>query len=455
MPLLYTKIAVGVDWDGETLHLVALGRRFRQSSVIGSLCVRDPQTEESSKQVAEFLRQHRVREARVIACLPREALVVRFLDLPLEAESQLAKVVGYQVDVLHPFEDARWDSVVVGRDTKAKQIQVMVVVVERMRLEGYYRTLENLGLRVESLTFAAANLGPLVGAVLPEAAVVVSGREGGIELMGFRGPRLCASRYLSTEPSENAGERFERELHGLHTALPFADPMTRPLFVCGQVPAAFSESVAEAAALPELKLHVSTPPGFDARAQLGALGAAYVGLRPSQASTGNLLPPEQRKRSKPWMRVPIYALGTTAVLLALTLASHSWTEAQLYSSTLEGQIHRLESQAAKVRRDDQQIDAVATRAAVLESARGQTWQKLGLVKELSKILPDGTWLQQVQLEEETAEIYGYSDRAADLVQILENSSYFSHVEFAAPIIRDAQNKEVFRIRMRVGKSVRP
>lgn len=455
MPAFYTKIAVGVDWDGETLHLVALGRRFRQSSVIGSFCLGNLQTEESRKQLAEFLRQHRLPEARVIACLPREALVVRFLDLPLEAESQLAKVVGYQVDVLHPFEDARWDCVVVRRDTKGKQIQVMVVVVETVRLEEYYATLENLGLRVESLTFAAANLGSLIGPVLPQAAVVISGREGGIELLGFSGPSLCASRYLSTEPSESAGERFERELHGLRAVLPVADPMTQPLFVCGRVPAAFSETLVEAAMLPELKLPVSTTPGFDARAQLSALGAAYVGLRRGQASMINLLPPERQKRSKPWIRVPIYTLGTTAAVLAFALAGNGWIETQLYSRTLDDQIHRLESQAAKVRRADQQIGALATRAAVLEGARGQTWQKLGLVKELSKILPDGTWLQQIQLEEETAELYGYSDRAADLVQILENSSYFSHVEFAAPIIRDAQNREVFRIRMRVGKSVRP
>jgi len=55
----------------------------------------------------------------------------------------------------------------------------------------------------------------------------------------------------------------------------------------------------------------------------------------------------------------------------------------------------------------------------------------------------------LHINEDTVEIYGMSKRAADLVPPLENSPYFTQVEFTAPITRDNQNKEVFRIRMRL------
>ncbi len=382
--------------------------------------------------------------------------MVRFLDLPAEAESQLTKVVTYQIDVLHPFQSApvSWDCALVGRDEKAKQIRVLVVLAETARLDRHYQLLVNLGLRVECLTVGAANLGSWIGAQFPEAAVIVCGRESGVELMGFYRGSLCADRYLPAEPNESAGERFERELHSMRAVLPTADPTALPLFVSGPVPAAFSELLSEAPSLPDPKLRLSAPVDFDPRAQLLALAAAYVGLKRKPAYAINLLPAEQRRQPKRWMRDPIYVLGTTAALLALAVTGHSWIETELYSRALDRQIRGLESQAVQVRQQDQQLAALGARATLLQGARERTWQKLRLLEELSKLLPDNTWLQEVRLEEGTAELYGYSDRAADLVQLLENSPYFSQVEFAAPIIRGAQNKEVFRMRIRLGKPPR-
>jgi hypothetical protein len=59
------------------------------------------------------------------------------------------------------------------------------------------------------------------------------------------------------------------------------------------------------------------------------------------------------------------------------------------------------------------------------------------------------------VDQDSVVIFGLSDRAADLVQPLENSPYFSQVEFTSPITRDSHNKEIFRIRMRLGKPAHP
>lgn len=447
--MLYSKRSLGVDGEGASLTLVALARRLRDTVVLDWLSLPEAQSEEARRRVGEFLDRNRLRDAPVTACLPRAALVVRFLDLPAEAEPQLRNVIAYQIDTLHPFPSGQvnWDCAVVAREAKTRQIRVMVVLAEKHRLVSYRELLTGLGLTADSLTLAAACLAPLLGPLVPEAGVLVVGRRQGVELIGFHQGRLSASRELPAEPTENVAERWQRELHSLRALLPVGDPTAVPAFVCGTLPGAFAGLVASP--LPALSLPLAAPPSFNLVEHLPALAAAYTGLQRKLAPAINLLPPAERRRPLRQLRVPTYALAVTAAVLALAALGHGWIEAGLYARALDRQIQRLEPQAQAASQQAQQASRLEERAALLEAEGERTWRQLRLLQELTRVLPDGTWLQEVQLGEEAAEIYGYSDRAAELVATLESSSYFAQVELAAPITRDAQNKEVFRMRMRL------
>ena len=136
--------------------------------------------------------------------------------------------------------------------------------------------------------------------------------------------------------------------------------------------------------------------------------------------------------------------GATAMLLAVILAAHGWIERALYGRALDRATRRLAAPAQQVQRQQRDTNAVETRAAVLANLQTGNWQKLRLLEQLTKLLPDGTWLQELHISEDTVEIYGFSGRAADLVPPLENSPYFTQVEFTAPITRDNKNKEIFQ-----------
>jgi Tfp pilus assembly protein PilN len=451
MSLIFTKLVLGVDWGGGAFNLVALGRRFHEREIVAELHLADPLEEGAQHQVAEFLEKHRLREAPAIVCLPRELLLVRFLDLPAEAEAQLARVVGYQIDALHPFDSGQvaWDCAVVARTAQPKTIRVMVVLAERSRLDWHQQVLTKLGLKVNSLTLVAAALAPHVKTLLPEAALVICARPRSVELLAFHGGSVCATQEVSTDPSANAGERLERELHNALGVVPVSDPAAVPLYVCGKVPSAFSEVLSNALPMPVPKLRLKQPGSFDSRSQWPALAAAYRGLVRKLTPSINLLPPEQRWQPRRGALVPVYALGIAAALLALVTVAHSWIERGLYARALDREIQRLESPAERVRRESQEVAALNARAATLEGLRLETWRKLQILQELTRLMPDDTWLQETHLGDDTVEISGFSDRAADLVPPLENSPYFSQVEFTSPITRDAQNKEIFRIRMRL------
>jgi Tfp pilus assembly protein PilN len=452
---MFTKLVVGVDCADGGCHLAALGRRLRRFMLLDELRLPAPLGEDAPAKVAAFLDRYRLREARVVACLPREAVLVRFLDLPAEAEPQLAKVVGYQLAALHPYKDDQvyWDCAVVDRNPKTKQVSVMVALAEKARVNRYKQALQELGLRPSGLTLGAAALAVLVKPLLPPMALIVCGRSSGVELLSFRQGSLCAAQEIPLEPSASAQARFDREWHRALAAFPLSDPSTVPWFVCGSVPSPFSDLLPGASPLPAPELDVSRrqgPAGFT----WPALAAAYAGLIRGASAFINLLPPEERWQPRAGARLPIYALGATAALLALTLASHAWIERALYSRALGRAIQRLATPAQQARRQDRELHALETQATVLEDVRAANWQKLRLLEQLTKSLPDGTWLQELHIDEDTVEIYGFSKRAADLVPPLENSPYFTQVEFTAPIIRDNQNQEIFRIRMRLKQAAK-
>jgi len=116
---------------------------------------------------------------------------------------------------------------------------------------------------------------------------------------------------------------------------------------------------------------------------------------------------------------------------------------------LDRELHRLNVHAQQIRGQNQETGSLEERAAVLEHLRAANLQKLHTLQQLTKLLPNGTWLQELDISEDTVDINGFSSRAADLPPPLENSPYFTQVEFTAPITRDNQNREIFRIRMRL------
>jgi len=451
---MFTKLVVGVDCAGGAYHLSALGRRFGRFTVLDELHLQRPATEDAPAKVAAFLARHHLREARVMACLPREEVLVRFLNLPQEAEPQLAKVVGYQLGSLHPYKDDQvyWDCAVVDRDPKAKQIGVLVVVAEKSRVNRSKQELQELGLRLSGLTLGASALAVLLKPLLPPAALILCGRDTGVELLSFCQGNLCAALEIPLEPSASVHERFQREWHRALAALPVADPAAVPWFGCGYVPPPFAVFLEGASPLPAPKLKLGKRQGVEGF-EWPALAGGYAGIMRG-AGFVNLLPPEERWQPSPGLRLPIYALGATAVLLGLTLASHAWIERAMYSRALERALRRLEVPARQLRSQNQEAGALEARAAVLENIRADNWQRLRMLQELTKLLPDGTWLQELHISEDTLEINGSSEHAAELVPPLENSPYFTQVEFTAPITRDNQNREVFRIRMRLKQAMK-
>ena len=77
---------------------------------------------------------------------------------------------------------------------------------------------------------------------------------------------------------------------------------------------------------------------------------------------------------------------------------------------------------------------------------GSTPDKLRVLKDLTQLIPDNTWLFNLRLSRQNLDISGMSKSASDLIPLLEKSGWLTKTEFASPIVTDANKQEHFKIK---------
>ena len=73
-------------------------------------------------------------------------------------------------------------------------------------------------------------------------------------------------------------------------------------------------------------------------------------------------------------------------------------------------------------------------------------ETLQILRDLTDRLPNGTWLLALRLEGRKVDIEGLSPSASEIFPALTRDGRFRSVEFGAPITRQADNIERFKIR---------
>ena len=96
-----------------------------------------------------------------------------------------------------------------------------------------------------------------------------------------------------------------------------------------------------------------------------------------------------------------------------------------------------------------EADRLGAAAAALATLRAQNPAALEAIEELSRLLPDDTWLVQIQLGGGEGVIEGRTGTSAALVGLVEHSPLFEDAAYAGPVTRDAACGERFGIDFRL------
>jgi len=167
----------------------------------------------------------------------------------------------------------------------------------------------------------------------------------------------------------------------------------------------------------------------------------------------NLLPKAQLPRLQ---RLPQWINGTLGGLVVVLLGVwliQPLRQAEQQLAELQPALREAKAGAEATRKLKQQIGLLEQDGAFLQQLQGDHVAPLELLRELTQILADDTWLQQLQLRGDELLIQGQAPAAAQVVQILESSPLLREVSFRSPVVRDVQSgHESFFLSARLGET---
>jgi general secretion pathway protein L len=371
----------------------------------------------------------------------------RQVVLPRATLENLAQVMAYELDRFLPLsaEQLYYDFQV--QEQTATEVHLMLMALPRIRIEEYMHLLTEAGLRpvsVQLAPVAACNAFAGLGRPMPDSWLLLHLAAGSYELLHLRDG--VAQGYF------RGGDLKKSELSKAilaHIDQICADgPKPKVLGLYGSHVADF-----KLGALQQHDLEIIQPNHFPLAglspettfdAALPSIGAALTCL--GKVVLGiNLLPPTERAPVK------FGKFSTTAILLAVFLGVFIlWGGSALIHTPLE--LYRVNRQIAKLSPEAKKVESLLQEsrglASQMENLRkiGNSPDKLKILLDLTRLVPDNTWIINLSLSKQYLDMDGMSHSASDLIPLLDKSGWLKKAEFASPIVTDANKLEHFRIK---------
>lgn len=215
-------------------------------------------------------------------------------------------------------------------------------------------------------------------------------------------------------------------------------------FTAGQVYFGF-DIVARSNAKGTIDLQLLVAPRATIDELLSVLKRA--GLRPSIISAKadserlhniNLLPRDHTQKARvatQWLNV---GLAVTILILLVTVIAIPLLQKRHLIAELEPQVAAAMEAAKEGSRLKRNIELIATGSAELLARKEARPMTIAIVDEMSRILPDNTWVSRIDIAGNEIQIQGQSEAAESLIGLIEESPSFENARFRSPVTQIPQ-----------------
>ncbi|MEJ2385213.1 MAG: PilN domain-containing protein [Xanthomonadales bacterium] len=172
-----------------------------------------------------------------------------------------------------------------------------------------------------------------------------------------------------------------------------------------------------------------------------------IDVREGDSSLGlNLLPPEQRhKVINRKARANLALAGVVVVLLGLAMTMSLYLRAHQVAE-LEDAIAGVRGEANQVARIRSQIENATEAAGFLAMRRAESPLAVELLADITRILPDDTYLTRLVIGKTNVQLQGQSENAQQLIELVNDSDYMEAAAFRGSTRLDARTGlEIFEI----------
>ncbi len=195
-----------------------------------------------------------------------------------------------------------------------------------------------------------------------------------------------------------------------------------------------------------LQLAVAASAPVEAKlAELRELGATVLGVGVEDDVAGaatplNLLPPEKRDRpavSRAAVATRVLA-GAAALLAVAALAIPLWTKRQT-AIALYPRLESARAGADVAERLGREIEKLAAEHNFIVGRKQGHQPAVALLEDLSRLLPDTTWVQQLDLKfgpkVRELQLAGETGSSSQLIEVLERSGTLANATFKSPLTK--------------------
>lgn len=160
----------------------------------------------------------------------------------------------------------------------------------------------------------------------------------------------------------------------------------------------------------------------------------------------NLLPRDERPRKSRFGSLLTQLLVAAVLLLAVAaLVSPLWQQ-QRKLEALEDESRRVRAAAVEVEQVREELERARLGSVEVLNRKREQPRMTDLLRELTDLLPDGTWVQTLNVRDSEVDIRGESNQATALIGMLESGPGIDAVRFRSPVMQVASTgQERFHI----------
>jgi general secretion pathway protein L len=171
---------------------------------------------------------------------------------------------------------------------------------------------------------------------------------------------------------------------------------------------------------------------------------------PGQSLGVNLLPRPATKAPSRVTRAVAGALTATAATLLILALQIPLERKADYAAALSERVAAERARVAELQRLRGEIASLETETTSLADLKRQDALTLALLDQVTRLLPDTAWLNQLSVSGDRLELSGYSPNSSQLIATFEQSPRFTEALFRAPVTQDPHlGLERFSLSMRV------
>jgi len=409
--------------------------------------------------VQDFLKKNSISPATVFLGIPREAAILRYIELPLAVKENLKKSLGYELEKYVPFSpgDIYYDYQVISENKTEGKLRILLIVAKKESVDPYLSFAGSIGIGISGIEIGSTAIANYFWGqrdlIATDRFAIVCLREDYLEVNLLRRGFLDYSRSVNQEKHEtDISDVIGQELQKLKKGLANSEDRLHTVF-CGfdTAPELFNQlKIDEDFKIQTVDLARS---GIPASNMVPAYSLALKGIQKLPTDI-NLMPEALRKRPNKIAYYTMIVLAGLLILAGLAWGSGGIVSQQLHLKYLNAEITRLRVQVSRIEQTKAKCKDIEYQIDHLSGLYREGISVLEVLKELSVRIPKTAWVRRFAFSDKDKEVKidGRAESSSELIPSLENSHLFRDVVFLSSITtltRKNVSIENFRIGLKL------